>query len=288
MTALAGAAPGGGAATAGSIAGFDSAELPIPNTGEPALIVLPSPSAVAREAADRIAAALTTAIEERGRADLCTTGGSTVIPIYRLLASSPRLETIPWSRVNVWWGDDRFVPRGHPESNVTPLDCVLTGPGGAPLPGANVHPFPVGAAMAAGRDTAWCAARYADLMAAELHVGPGNWPVFDLVIVGIGNDGHVLSCFPGSALLDSLAWTMAIPAPRHVGPHIPRMTVNPRLLEASPVLAVTWGGAKAAALGSIFGPVRDDRRWPAQRLRRPGATWLVDEAAARSVDRPEA
>ena len=277
--------PGGRPAT---LAGYEAPELPIPNHGEPELVILPSPSAVAREAADRIAAALAEAIEARGRADLCTTGGSAVIPIYRLLASSPRSETTPWSRVHAWWGDDRFVPRGHPESNVTPLDCVLTGPGGAPLPAANVHPFPVAAAMAGGRDSAWCAERYAEQMAAELRVGPGNWPVFDLVIVGIGNDGHVLSCFPGGAALDSLAWTMAIPAPTHIGPHISRMTVNPRQLEASPVLAVTWGAAKAAALGSIFGPVRDDRRWPAQRLRRPGATWLVDEAAARSIERPEA
>jgi 6-phosphogluconolactonase len=288
MTALTGEEPGRRAATAGAVAGFDSAELPTPNSGEPALIILPSPSAVACETADRIATALTAAIEARGRADLCTTGGSTVIPVYRLLASSPRSATIPWSRVHAWWGDDRFVPRGHPESNVTPLDCVLTGPGGAPIPGANVHPFPVGAAMAAGRDSAWCAERYAEQMAAELRVGPGNWPVFDLVVVGIGRDGHVLSCFPDSAALDSLAWAVAIPAPTHIGPHILRMTANPRLLEASPVLAVTWGGAKAAVLGDIFSPVRDDRRCPAQRLRRPGATWLLDEAAARSIERPAA
>jgi 6-phosphogluconolactonase len=285
MTAQVGAAPGAGTPTAGAFAGHDSADLPLPDRGEPTLVVLPSPAVVAREAADRIAAALTTAIEARGRADLCTTGGSTVIPIYRLLASSPRSETIPWSRVHAWWGDDRFVPRGHPESNVTPLDLVLTGRGGVPLPAANVHPFPVGAALAAGHDAAWCAEMYAAQMAVGLRVGPGNWPVFDLAIVGIGSDAHLLSCFPESDALDSLAWTVAIPAPTHIGPHIPRMTVNPRLLEASPTLAVTWGGAKAAAFGSIFGPIRDDRRWPAQRLRRPGATWLVDEAAAGVVAR---
>jgi 6-phosphogluconolactonase len=268
--------------------GFAAPELPIADSGEPELVVLPSPGAVAREAADRIAAALEAAIELRGRADFLTTGGSAVIAIYRLLTSSPRAESVHWSHVHVWWGDDRFVPREHPESNVTPLDLVLSGPGGVPLPASNVHPFPVAAAMAGGMDAAWCAERYAEEMAGALRVGPGNWPTFDLAIVGIGGDAHLLSCFPGSPAFDSLAWTMAIDAPTHIEPHIPRVTVNPRFLEASPVLAITSGSTKASALESIFGPVRDERRWPAQRLRRPGATWLVDEAAARSIGRPGA
>ena len=265
--------------------GSESPALPVPNTGEPTIVVLPSPIEVAREAADRIAATLTAAVAERGRADFCTTGGSTVIPIYRLLAASPRADTIPWSRVHVWWGDDRFVPRGHPESNVTPLDIVLVGQDAAPLPARHVHPFPVAAAMAGGRDAAWCAESYAREMAASLRTGPGNWPVFDLVIVGVGNDGHLLSCFPGSAAFDRLDWTMAVPAPRHIGPHIPRVTVNPRLLEASPTTAIAWGEGKSGALGRIFGPERDSRRWPAQRLRRTGATWLLDNAAAASMGR---
>jgi len=265
--------------------GFDSDELPVSNVGEPELVVLASPGEVARESADRIAAALIGAVASRGRADMCTTGGSTVIPIYRLLSASPRCATIPWSRVHVWWGDDRFVPRGHPDSNVTLLDCVLVGDDRAPLPAANVHPFPVSRALADGRDSAWCAASYAGEMAAVLRCGAGNWPVFDLVIVGVGYDGHVLSCFPDSPALDSPAWALAIPAPTQIGPHIGRVTLNPRVLEASPVVAIAWGRAKAPTLGSIFGPVRDDRRWPAQRLRRPGATWLVDEAAARTISR---
>jgi 6-phosphogluconolactonase/glucosamine-6-phosphate isomerase/deaminase len=89
--------------------------------------------------------------------------------------------------------------------------------------------------------------------------------------------------FPGSPALDSFDWTMGIPAPAHIGPHIPRVTINPRLLEAAPVLVVTWGLGKAEALGHVFGETRDDRRWPVQRTRRPGAAWIVDEAAAGSI-----
>ena len=269
------------------LSGTTATSLPAPNKGEPELVVAASPDAAAAEAAERIAAALIAAIERRGRADFCTTGGNTPIPIYRLLAQAPLVDSIPWQHVHVWWGDDRFVPRGHPESNVTALDDVLLGgggsTGGAPLPSSNIHPFPTDRALAEYRDTHWCAARYAEELCAGVPMVDGNWPGFDLILVGVGDDGHVLSCFPNSPILDSMAWTMGVPAPAHVGPHLPRVTINPRLLEAAPVLVVTWGESKAEALGNVFGDTRDDRRWPVQRTRRIGAFWIVDEAAATQV-----
>ena len=270
------------------LAGTSVSGLPTPNRGEPKLLVVADPDAAAREAAKRIAAALVTAVARRGRADFCTTGGSTPIPIYRLLSESPLCDRIPWQQVHVWWGDDRYVPRGHPESNVTALDDVLLGGGadehgGAPLPTANIHPFPTDRAIAENRDNGWCAARYAEEMARHLPLADGNWPVFDLILVGVGDDGHLLSVFPDSPALDRMEWAMGIPAPSHIGPHLPRVTVNPRLLEAAPVLVVTWGASKAEALGHVFGEVRDDRRWPVQRTRRPGAAWIVNEAAAARI-----
>jgi 6-phosphogluconolactonase len=269
-------------------AGTGVAGLPAPNKGEPELVVLADEDAVALEAAQRIADALIAAVEHRGRADFCTTGGTTPIPIYRHLAQSPLVDAVPWRQVHIWFGDDRFVPRGHPESNVTPVDDVLLGGSGetvgaAPLPAANIHPFPVDRALAQLHDTAWCAARYADDMAAQLPLAEGNWPVFDLILAGVGPDGNVLSCFPNSPALDGFAWTMGVPAPTHIGPHLPRVTINPRLLEAAPVLVVSWGEGKAEALGRVFGDVRDGRRWPVQRTRRPGAVWLIDEVAASQI-----
>jgi 6-phosphogluconolactonase len=293
------------------LVGKPSAALPEPNKGEPELVVTATPEAAAREGAEHIAAVLIAAVERRGRADFCTTGGTTPIPIYRLLAASPLCDSIPWPQVHFWWGDDRFVPRGHPESNVTALDDVLLNGGGvapgggaagggaavgaavgtavgaavagAPLPSANIHPFPTDLALAAFRDNHWCAARYAEEMAAHLPLTDGNWPGFDLILVGVGDDGHVLSCFPDSPALDSVAWTMGVPAPTHIGPHLPRMTINPRLLEAAPVLVVTCGANKAEAVGHVFGDTRDDRRWPVQRTRRTGAAWIVDKAAAAQI-----
>jgi len=267
--------------------GTASPALPKPNVGEPELVVAADSEGAADEAAARIAAALIAAVDRRGRADFCTTGGSTPIPIYRRLSSSPLCETIPWTQVHVWWGDDRFVARGTPDSCVTMFDQILLGgdgtTGGAPLPTANIHPFPTDRALAECRDNDWCAARYAEEMAAQLPLTDGNWPGFDLILVGVGDDGHVLSVFPDSPALDSVAWTLGVPAPTHIGPHLPRVTVNPKLLEAAPVLAVTWGATKAEALGHVFGPVRDERRWPVQRTRRIGAAWIIDEAAAAQI-----
>jgi len=269
------------------MSGTTVAALPAPNKGEPEIVVAASPDDAAREAAEMIAAALVAAVDRRGRADFCTTGGNTPIPIYRFLSQSPLVDRIPWANVHVWWGDDRFVPRGHPASCVSSFDDVLLGgagsTGGAPVPSADIHPFPTDRALAEYRDTHWCAARYAEELAAHLPLVEGNWPAFDLILVGVGNDGHVLSCFPGSPALDSMAWTMGVPAPAHIGPHLPRVTINPRLLEAAPVLVVTYGTAKAEAIGHVFGEVRDGRRWPVQRTRRTGAIWIVDEAAATGI-----
>jgi 6-phosphogluconolactonase len=227
-------------------------------------------------------------VERRGRADFCTTGGTTPIPIYRILARAPIVDRIPWPQVHFWWGDDRFVRRGDPNSCVTSFDEELLGSGshtgGAPVPSSNIHPIPVDRALAGFHDNEWCAARYAEELA-QVPLVDGNWPGFDLILVGVGDDGHVLSVFPNSPALDSMSWTMGVPAPTHIGPHLPRVTVNPRFLEAAPVLVATWGAKKAEALGNVFGAVRDGHRWPVQRTRRPGATWIVDETAAARIPR---
>ena len=267
--------------------GANSRGLPVPNLGEPELVVATSVEEAAREAAERIAASLIAAVEQRGRADFCTTGGTTPIPIYRILAQAPLVDRIPWPQVHFWWGDDRFVRRGDANSCVTSFDEELLGRAhtwGAPVPSSNIHPIPVDRALAGLHDNEWCAARYAEELA-QVPLVDGNWPGFDLVLVGVGDDGHVLSVFPNSPALDSMSWTMGVPAPTHIGPHLPRVTVNPRFLEAAPVLVATWGAKKAEALGNVFGAVRDDRRWPVQRTRRPGATWIVDETAAARIPR---
>ena len=274
-------------------------------TGEPRIEVLPDPEATSRAAAEAIAHALVDAVALRGRADWATTGGSTPVGIYRELAVAPLRDQVPWQAVHVWWGDDRYVPRDHPLSNVMPLDQVLvsataraglSGTGeyavdvdrgsepGVPLPTANIHAPQMGEAIGAAAGPEWVAEQYADRLRDAGLPEEDGFPVLDIVLVGMGPDGHVLSAFPGSALFDSDEWVAAVPAPTHIEPHVPRISLNPRILELSRVpILVAHGAGKAEALGAVLGNERDVRRWPAQLARREGALWFLDRAAAANL-----
>jgi 6-phosphogluconolactonase len=266
------------------------------------LVVLPNPDAAAGAAAERIAAVLATAASERGVAHWSTTGGSTPVGIYRALTLPPLVRDVPWNEVHLWWGDDRYVPRDHPLSNVEPADQILlrvgalSGQSGwgesaedvltgtepaAAIPVANLHPIPMAEAIGEARGAAWAAARYdMELRAAGLPTQDG-WPVFDLVLLGMGPDGHVMSVFPGSETFGRPEWALPVPAPTHVEPHITRVTLNPAVLEvARSIVVVANGAAKADALARVFGERVEPRDLPAQLARRPEATWFVDEAAA--------
>jgi 6-phosphogluconolactonase len=255
-------------------------------SGWPRIITEPDAAAASRTAAAFIAETLATAVAVRGRADFATTGGSAPVGIYRALAAAPLRDAMPWEATHVWWGDDRFVPREHELSNVKPLDDVLLRDGAAPVPAPNLHPFPVARTLAAGEDEAWCAAELAgELRTAGLERRDG-WPVFDLVLLGVGGDGHILSVFPGSAAFASDRWALAIPAPTHIEPHVPRVTLNPRVVTAArAVLVVALGESKAATVRQALRDAFDPERLPAQLTRRPGSTWVIDEAAAGELSR---
>ena len=258
------------------------------------IVIEADADAASHAAAVHIARSLAAAVASRGRADWATTGGSAAPGIYRLLADDPLRDEIPWADVHVWWGDDRFVPRDHPLSNVKPFDDILLGigraeegtagggPAGVPIPPEHFHPFRTGEALDRARGAAWCA----DAMAAELHAsGPisdDGWPAFDLLTLGMGGDGHVLSVFPGSPAFEAPELALAIPAPTHIEPHVERVTLNPAVVTAArEVLVVVVGASKAAILAEVLGPLTDVRRLPAQLARHAGTTWIVDEAAAR-------
>jgi 6-phosphogluconolactonase len=251
---------------------------------EPAVVVVTDPAAAAESAADLVAEHLSRAVAARGRADWATTGGSTAPALYRALTALDRQALVDWRAVHTWWGDERFVPRGDADSNVTPFDEVLAP--GVDIDPARVHPFPATEAIATGRDPAWAAAAIdAALRDEDLEIREGV-PVLEVIVLGMGPDGHILSVFPGSEAFDADAWAVAVPAPTHIGPHVARMTLHPELVrQARAVLVVANGEAKAVTLATVLGPERDERRWPAQVARHPRATWIVDEAAARDLPR---
>jgi 6-phosphogluconolactonase len=269
---------------------------------EPELVIRPDPDSTALAAAERIASILGSAADERSVANWATTGGSTPAGIYRALTLPPLLDEVPWTSVNLWWGDDRYVPRDHPLSNVEAADDILirigalSGQSGwgeagedvvlrrepaARIPVENVHPMPMSEAIGEARGPAWAAATYeAELRAAGLPERDG-WPVFDLVLLGVGPDGHVLSVFPDSETFTRSEWALPVPAPTHIEPHISRVTLNPAILGAAgSIIVVAHGASKADILANVFGAEVDPQRWPAQLTRRASATWFLDEAAA--------
>jgi 6-phosphogluconolactonase len=274
--------------------------------GGPEVVVEPDPEAAAETAAGRVAIALQRAIEARGRADWATTGGSTPGAIYGHLAIEPLRSALNWELVHLWWGDDRFVPRDHPLSNVQAADEILLGLAalagesgsgeyavdvtagrepGARIPAENVHVFPVSTAIGEARGAAWCAHVYQDaLRHGGLRVASG-WPAFDLLLLGIGPDGHLLSVFPGSQAFDRSEWAMAVPAPTPVEPHVERVTLNPAVIGvAEQVIVVANGQAKADVIRRALSGDEDPVQLPARLAARAGATWILDAAAAAVFD----
>lgn len=247
------------------------------------IIVAPDAATVAEASADRLVAILGGAIEVRGVAHLALTGGSSAGALYQaMLAPGPR-EALDWSKVEAWWGDDRYVGRAEPLSNVREADASIlaagTGLGFDPL---RVHPFPIDEAAELGTDAAWVATTYEARLRERVPVGPDGEPLLDLVLLGIGDDGHILSVFPDSPALEAGSpLVMAIPAPTHIEPQVPRVTLNPRLVTAArAVLVMCPGASKAERVAEILeGPV-DPRRLPAQLTLGSNATWIVDRAAA--------
>ena len=250
---------------------------------EPEVLVLPDAASASATAARRIASALAAAAAARGVAHWSTTGGSAPGAIYRDLAREPLHDAVPWERVHLWWGDDRWVPPDNPLSNALACWDILLRE--VPVPTAQVHVVRVGEAMAAGESPAWAAARYAEeLHAANLPIDAAGLPILDVVLVGIGSDGHLFSVFPGSATWDHPAWVQAVPAPTHIAPRVDRVTLHPRILDAARLpMAVVHGAGKASIVGRIFGPRGDERELPALLARRRGAIWILDEAAAAEI-----
>jgi 6-phosphogluconolactonase len=270
--------------------------------GQPELLIVADAAAVARAAAERIASSLASAVAARGRADWATTGGSMAPGIYRRLAADPLRDAVPWPSVHVWWGDDRYVPRDHPLSNVKPLDDILLAVGWTqggqlalgesgeaipvPLPIENLHPFPTTAAIAGGHGAAWCAAQVATELESSGPEQRDGWPVFDVVLLGVGPDGHVLSVFPGSETLGARELALAVAAPTHVEPHVERLTLNPGILSvARSIVVAAAGEAKAAILRDALRGTPDPRRLPARLARTDAAVWILDEAAAAHLQR---
>jgi 6-phosphogluconolactonase len=233
------------------------------------LCVYPDAAAVAQALADYFVAAGERAIAERGRFTVALSGGNTPRAAYELLAADPLCANVSWSDVFIYFGDERCVPPDDERSNYRMareafLDAV-------PIPNANV------ARMQGEIDPGLAANEYASILRAEL----GGSPRFDLVMLGLGEDGHTASLLPGIAQEpenDSL-----VEAAFAQSQAMWRVSITPKVINAARrVVFAVDGAQKACALAAVYDGPRDPLTYPAQLVQpRPGElTWLVDEAAA--------
>jgi len=233
------------------------------------LLVFADAGAVAQALAESFVLAAGAAIAERGAFTVALSGGKTPRAAYELLALDPLRTSLSWSEIFIYFGDERCVPPDDERSNYRMareafLDAV-------PIPEGNV------ARVRGEADPGQAANEYASILRADL----GTSPRFDLILLGLGEDGHTASLLPGIA--QAIEEDSLVEAAYAQSQGIWRVTVTPKLINAArSVVFAVEGGAKARALAAVYEGPSDPLTYPAQ-LVQPSSgelTWLVDEAAA--------
>jgi len=246
---------------------------------ETTVVVHTDPDVLAQAVAARLIVKLIDAQAGRGEAAVVLTGGRVAAGVLRAVRKLPARDAVNWSRVDVWWGDERFLPSTHPDRNETQARAALLD--AVPLDPRRVHP------MAAsdgpdGDDPEAAATRYAAALERAARPGTAPLPHFDLLMLGVGDDGHVASVFPEHPVAYETRPVSAVrgspkPPPTRITLTLP--TIN----TAAEIWLVAAGGDKASAIGMALagaGPVQ----LPAAGVTGVERTlWLLDRAAAADV-----
>jgi len=228
--------------------------------------VQPDVTALARHVAEWMTAA---ALAAKPPFRVCLAGGSTPKALYELLASEPFVGRFPWQRVSWYWGDERFVPHDHPASNYRMAHEAMLAR--APILPDCVYPIPCDGTP---EDAALRYERTLQKAYGDTRLDPAR-PLFDLTLLGIGEDGHTASLIPGQPVLDERRrWVAPV---LHGRPEI-RITLTFPAIQCSRRVAFLVAGDKKAA---ILRAIRDGADVPAARVRPHGELlWFVDRAAA--------
>ena len=238
------------------------------------VVVVPDADVLAATVASRLVGKIVDAQAERGTASVVLTGGRIAGKVLRTVKDLPAAAAIDWSHVDLFWGDERFLPAGDPERNETQAREALLD--ALPLDPARVHPMPASDGPD-GDDAEAAAARYAT----ELHLGGADVPPFDVLMLGVGEDGHVASLFHDHPVLNETTGTTAAV---HDSPKPPptRITLTmPAIQTADEVWLIAAGADKTTSVGRAL---NGDKLLPAAHA--TGATktyWLLDKAAAADV-----
>jgi len=242
------------------------------------VIVCKDAAELAKRAAEYIVSTIRQTLARHDRFSVVLSGGSTPKAVYTLLGQPPLVDRVPWSKVHFFWGDERCVPPDHADSNYrTAYDALLAH---LDLPPRNIYRIqgeipPVEAAALYERSIA------------EFFEQENQPPRFDLVLLGMGEDGHTASLFPDSpALEEKRRWVAAV---EHTSPPIPlvsRVTMTlPLLNTARRIALIVSGSAKAGLVQRALNAAGEAPLLPVQRVHPEGGekVWLLDEAAANKI-----
>lgn len=235
------------------------------------IVVLNNPEEVARSAADRFVNLGQVAISERGRFGVALAGGSTPKRTYEILASEAYRDRVAWSQVHIFFGDERCVPPDDPQSNYRMAHEAFLSR--VPIPAGNIHRL-------RGEIDAAEAAHLYETELRSFFAG-AEWPRLDLILLGMGDDGHTASLFPGTAALqETRAWVVANWVEKF---NTFRVTLTaPAINHAAHIAFLITGAGKAKRLVEIMRGAREPERLPAQLINPVAGSleWILDQAAA--------
>lgn len=236
---------------------------------------------LSRAAAEFIADLAAAGIKEREIFTLVLSGGSTPRRLYEELASQPISNTIDWQHTHLFWGDERCVPPNHPHSNFALAYETMISK--VAVPSENVHRIPAETAPPKAAAEAYEETLSEFFQLADARGASTSFPSFDLVLLGLGEDGHTASLFPGDAVLEERTrWVVAVDG-ANASPPVPRITLTlPAINRARCILFLASGSKKRKALRQILdSPQTAAQLYPAARVRPSGRLlWFLDEELA--------
>ena len=243
------------------------------------VVVVPDADTLAATVASRLIAKIVDAQAERGTAGVVLTGGRVAAKVLRSVKELPAADAVDWSRVDLWWGDERFLPAGDPDRNETQAREALLD--ALPLDPARVHAMPPSDGPD-GDDAKAAAARYARELAAAAKPGSSELPHFDVLMLGVGEDGHVASIFPEHPGGYETGTVAAV----HNSPKPPPTRISltmPTIRTAEEVWLIAAGKDKAAPVGMAIEGAGPKQLPAAGAVGTDKTLWLLDRAAAANV-----
>jgi 6-phosphogluconolactonase len=232
--------------------------------------VLPDKEALIKRSLEVVLSKIQEAIEKSDRFTIALAGGGTPKPLYEAIAT----QNLPWEKIHVFWGDERYVPADHPDSNQGMarnawLDKVN-------IPAANIHPMPT-----EGTSPVADAQKHEAQLQEFFGIPAGTFPDFDVILLGIGDDAHTASLFPHTDALQ--VQDQLVTVGNKDGQ--PRITFTaPLINHAHCVIFLVAGSSKRPALAQIFAPDADALTYPARLIQPQGELWwLLDESAGQEL-----